>query len=214
MKPFLLFFLTFTLTLSCLFSTGDIYTQTNEKGKRKKKDNKNQAKPLTSAKELEKALDELQFTTPLKRLKAVDFSLYDLNGKKYSLKKLQGKVVLLYFWATWCPPCMEDMQELQKLYNVIKKKDFLILAVSSREVKTTVSAFIKSKKYSFPVLLDKTGKIAELYSANMIPTSYIITKDNNILARAIGPRNWNGKTAKSLFFTLVNKRFTSKTKPK
>ena len=103
-----------------------------------------------------------------------DFTLEDLNGSKVSLSKLKGKKVYLNFWATWCPPCKEEMPDLEKLYQETKDSDLVILAVNVGEDKKTVQDFITKNKYNFPVLLDVKGEVSQLYQVSGIPTSYFI----------------------------------------
>ena len=106
-----------------------------------------------------------------------DFTLEDLNGNKVTLSQLKGKKVYLNFWATWCPPCKEEMPDIEKLYQETKDSDLVILAVSVDTDKKTVEDFIAKNKYNFPVLLDVKGEVSQLYQVSGIPTSYFIDTD-------------------------------------
>lgn len=122
---------------------------------------------------------------------APDFTLEDLDGNKVSLKDYRGKIVLLNFWATWCPPCREEMPDLDKIYLEQKDEDFVILAVNGGEAKEDVKEFIDDKGYSFPVLLD-TAKLDVNFTYNVafIPTSFMIDKEGKIRAIKSGPMSY------------------------
>lgn len=112
---------------------------------------------------------------------APDFTLKDLDGNTVSLKDFKGKkAVLLNFWASWCPPCREEMPDLDKLYQENKSDDFTVLAVNVGESEKVVKEFIEEKGYSFPVLLDKTQKIGIAYNTFSIPTSVLVDKEGII----------------------------------
>lgn len=103
-----------------------------------------------------------------------DFTLEDLKGNKVTLSELKGKKVFLNFWASWCGPCKAEMPDIEKLYQEAKDSDLVILAVNVGEDKKTVQKFIDDNKYSFPVLLDTTGEVSQLYQVSGIPTTYFI----------------------------------------
>ena len=125
---------------------------------------------------------------PTTEVNAVDFSLESLDGKTVSLSSYKGKVVLLSFWATWCGPCKQEMPAMEKLYQKLKGQGFEVLAVDMMEDKATVSAFVKTSGYTFPVLLDKTGEVGgnDMYAARAIPTNYVVDKTGKIVGRKIG----------------------------
>lgn len=120
------------------------------------------------------------------KTKAPNFKLSDLNNKELSLSDLKGKKVFLNFWATWCPPCKEEMPEIQKLYEETKNSDLVIIAVEIGEPLSTVKPFIASNKYSFKVLLDSDQSVSTKYNIASIPTSYFIDVDGNIISKRIG----------------------------
>lgn len=126
------------------------------------------------------------------KTKAPDFKLKDLNGKELSLSDLKGKKVFLNFWATWCPPCKEEMPEIQKLYNETKDSDLVIIAVEIGEPQSEVKSFIDNNKYSFKVLLDSDQSVATKYSITAIPTSYFIDEDGNIISKSSGGMSIDG----------------------
>jgi len=112
-------------------------------------------------------------------------------GKLQSLSQLKGKVVFLNFWATWCGPCRAEMPSMQVLYDSYREKGLEILAVNCGEKQDQVLSFLKSNKLSFPAALDADGKVSGVYGIQAIPTTYLIDRDGNIVARVMGSINWN-----------------------
>lgn len=111
---------------------------------------------------------------------APNFQLETLEGKNVSLKDFRGKKVLVNFWATWCPYCIQEMPDLNKLYIENKDKDFVVLAVDVGESKADVEKYIKDNPYDFEVLLDKDGRVSMEYLVRGIPTSFMIDKEGII----------------------------------
>lgn len=116
---------------------------------------------------------------------APDFTLRTLDGKKVSLSELKGKVVLVNFWATWCPPCREEMPLFEKVYKKYKDKGFEILAVSTDSSVEPVKKFVEEFNVSFPVLLDD-GKVSSLYSIQGLPTSFLIDREGKVVKVRLG----------------------------
>lgn len=123
-----------------------------------------------------------------KELSALDFSLKDQYGNSHSLSKYRGKTVLLIFWATWCPDCLEELPDIERLYqeyNQGKNKDIVILVINTpnREVETDVkgiTAFMQKNNYTFPSLMDEDGKVFEAYDIRTYPTTYFIDRNGKI----------------------------------
>jgi peroxiredoxin len=132
-----------------------------------------------------------------------DFTLQTLDGGSITLSNLEGKVVLINFWTTWCPPCREEMPSLERLYRHFKYENFTLLAVDIMENPETVKRFAREYNLSFPILLDKSGDVSAKYAANAIPTTYIINKEGKAVGKAIGPRKWDGDHAKDLIEELL-----------
>ena len=124
------------------------------------------------------------------KVAAIDFTLKDLAGKPHKLSDYRGKIVFLNFWATWCPPCRAEMPSMQKMYSAWDKDKYVMLAVDVRERKSSVLAFSRKYKYTFPILLDLDGSIAKKYFVRGIPTTYIIDEKGNIVAHHVGSREW------------------------
>ncbi|MFC1496372.1 TlpA family protein disulfide reductase [Candidatus Margulisiibacteriota bacterium] len=124
---------------------------------------------------------------------APDITVEDFNGKKVKLSDFRGKVVMLNFWATWCPPCRKEMPSMELLYDGMKDEDFVMMAVSMGEEKAKVKKFIDDNDYTFPVYLDKNRKASAKYSVTGIPTTLLIDKNGKIAYKKVGGEDWNSK---------------------
>ncbi|MBZ0155053.1 MAG: TlpA family protein disulfide reductase [Alphaproteobacteria bacterium] len=123
--------------------------------------------------------------------KAADFMLKDVNGNMVSLASYKGKVVLLNFWATYCPPCREEIPDMNELNKKMKGKPFVILAVSTDRAAVDVRDFMKKTPMNFPVLLDYNNQVSRtLYKVFMIPTTFLIDKRGNIAKIYYGGQEW------------------------
>lgn len=123
---------------------------------------------------------------------APDIQLVDLNGKTVTLEQFRGKVVMLNFWATWCPPCRTEMPAMQRLNEKMAELDFVMLALNVEpEGDRTVPAFLKGKPYTFPILLDLGAKAQNRYGVFRFPETFIIGKDGVILNHILGAREWD-----------------------
>jgi peroxiredoxin len=139
-------------------------------------------------------------------LPAPDFSYPGLDGKVVSLSDFRGKVVFLNIWATWCPPCREEMPSMEKLYKELSGEAFEILAVSIDALGAKVVApFMKEYKLSFPALLDPQGTVQQLYGTTGLPESFIIDKEGIIAEKIIGARNWATPEVIRYFRNLIQK---------
>jgi peroxiredoxin len=121
------------------------------------------------------------------RRQKADFTLADLQGKTWTLGSLRGKVVLVNFWATWCPPCRKEMPDLETLYERFKDKGFVILAISDEE-QAKVQPFVKERSIHYPVLLDSGRKVNDLFEVEGIPKSFVYDRDGKLVAQSIDMR--------------------------
>jgi peroxiredoxin len=135
-----------------------------------------------------------QFTDALAKLAAADsarqsadFALKDLEGESWHLQELRGKVVLLNFWATWCPPCRKEMPDLQALYDKYKGQGFIVLSISDEEA-AKVTPFIQQNHITYPVMLDPGRKVNDLFQVDGIPKSFVYDRDGNLVAQSIDMR--------------------------
>jgi peroxiredoxin len=137
---------------------------------------------------------------------APNFSFPGLDGKMVSLSDHKGHVVLVNIWATWCPPCVDEMPSMEKLYRELKDEDFEILAVSIDALgEKAVAPFMKKFKLSFPALMDPDGTIKTLYKTTGVPESFIINKDGILVEKIIGPRNWASPELVRYFRDLIRR---------
>jgi peroxiredoxin len=121
-----------------------------------------------------------------KREKA-DFTLTDLQGKSWHLHDLKGEVILVNFWATWCPPCRKEMPDLQALYDKYKDQGFVVLSISDEEA-AKVSPFISEHRITYPVLLDPGRKVNEAFVVEGIPKSFVYDRQGKLAAQSIDMR--------------------------
>jgi peroxiredoxin len=140
------------------------------------------------------SLDDPQFAAAISKIEAdnerrqqADFTLTELTGKKWTLKELRGKVVLVNFWATWCPPCRKEMPDLETLYQQFQKQNFVILAISDEDA-GKVKPFIAKQKVTYPILLDPGRKVHELFEVVGIPKTFIYDRDGKLVAQSIDMR--------------------------
>jgi peroxiredoxin len=117
---------------------------------------------------------------------APDFKLNGMDGKEVALSALKGKVVVLDFWATWCPPCRASLPHLDKFYQENKEAGVQVFAVNQQEDKGKVQEFVEKTKLTVPVLLDLEGKAGNEYKANAIPETVVVGKDGKIVKVFIG----------------------------
>jgi peroxiredoxin len=124
---------------------------------------------------------------------APDFALKDLEGKEVRLSDYQGKVVLLNFWATWCPPCREEMPSMESLYRAMEGRPFEMLAVSVDESAEHVQGFRDHFGYTFPILLDGDQRAASQYQTTGFPETFLIGPDGTIRKKYVGPFDWEAR---------------------
>jgi len=141
----------------------------------------------------------LGVTTPKVRLNAPPFSLTRLGGGTADLTDFAGKVVLLNFWATWCPPCREEMPAMQRLWERYRKQGLVIVAVAAdQDNGKQVASFVDKLGLNYPILLDPEGKARNRYEVVGLPMSYLIGRDGKISGRVIGIKSWDSPQAFAL----------------
>jgi peroxiredoxin len=129
---------------------------------------------------------------------APDFTLEGMDGKPVKLADLKGSVVVLDFWATWCPPCRKGLPHLDKLYQANKGKGLKAFAVDLKETKDEVKQFVEQTKLGVPVLLDTDGKVAESYKVSGIPQTVVIGKDGKVQTVIVGFGDGDDRLDKAL----------------
>jgi peroxiredoxin len=135
---------------------------------------------------------------------APEFILPDLGGTPVRLSDHRGKVVLLNFWATWCPPCRAEMPSIDKLYQAYGDRGLTILAISSDvSGRTVVEPFVRERDLSFSILLDPGAEVFAQYGVRGLPTSYLVDRRGRVASGEIGARNWSGDAARELVERLL-----------
>jgi peroxiredoxin len=123
---------------------------------------------------------------------APDFNLPDLAGQKTRLSDLKGKVVLVNFWATWCPPCREEIPSMAVLNRLMAGKPFRMLAISiDQGGKGAVEAFFRKSGTALPTLIDVDGTASRLYGTTGVPETFVIDRKGVIIKKVIGALNWS-----------------------
>jgi thiol-disulfide isomerase/thioredoxin len=123
---------------------------------------------------------------------AADITVISMKNVPLKLSDLKGKVVLLNFWATWCPPCRDEMPSMMKLNSAMAGKPFQLVAVSIDEGGVPeIEAFFKESGFNFPAYTDPEGKATETYGVTGVPESFIIDKNGMLVKKVIGPLAWD-----------------------
>jgi len=132
-----------------------------------------------------------------------DFTLTDFNGQTHSLHDYKGKVVLINFWASWCPPCIYEMPELQKLKKHFSNRPFEVLTINVGEKKYRVRKFSKIISLDLPVLLDTQRKIFQQWNIQTLPSSFLVDKNGQIRYAVQGNPGWDNKDNLSIIEKLI-----------
>ena len=143
-----------------------------------------------------------RLTTPIA---APDFQLEDMDGEKYSLESYRGKVVILNFWATWCPPCRREIPSMEALYQTFKDEAFAILAINEWETEDHVFAFMGELPVEpgFPILFDPDSEVAQSFGVKGLPTTLLLDTQGKILYRAVGGRDFDHPEVKKIIRELL-----------
>jgi peroxiredoxin len=140
------------------------------------------------------AAEAPQTLTPLReRPLAPDFALTDLDGRTQRLHDARGKVVLVNFWATWCPPCRQELPSMQRAWSKLKGEGFAMFAIDIGEDDETILPFIFSTgvELTFPILLDRDSTVTQAWPVVALPTSFVLDPAGRIVYRAVGGREWD-----------------------
>ncbi|MCB1790678.1 MAG: TlpA family protein disulfide reductase [Gammaproteobacteria bacterium] len=138
-------------------------------------------------------------------LAAADFALPDIDGENHALSDYRGRVVMLNFWATWCPPCRREMPSMQRLYDKYRERGLVVVAVNQWEDPDLVFEFTGrlSVDPTFPILFDRESRVAEDYGVKGLPTTFLIDKDGQIRFRAIGGREFDHPDVEAIIEALL-----------
>ncbi len=129
---------------------------------------------------------------------APDFTLSDLNGKTWKLSDLKGKVVFVNFWATWCPPCRQEMPSMQALYKEMASERFEMLAILQNDDPARAEKLARQLGITFPILVDPESKAAKAYGLTGVPETFIVDASGILREKFIGAYPWDSPQAKSM----------------
>jgi len=137
---------------------------------------------------------------------APSFTLPDLSGKNVSLAEHRGKVVLVNFWATWCPPCREEIPSMVRLNTIMAGKPFQMLCISiNEEGKKEVDSFLSTQKITLPVLLDPANQVARLYGITGVPETFIVDPKGVVVKHVVGGLDWSSKEVVDFLNSLMTR---------
>ena len=147
-----------------------------------------EAKAEPAAEQQKRAEDDVEATTLINvGDMAPDFTVTMLDGREYTLSELRGNVVMICFWATWCPPCRQELAHLQEgVIDHFAGEKFVVLPISRGEQREVVEKFITDMGYTFGVGLDSDRAIYDLYASNYIPRTFIVNKQGKVVYRNAG----------------------------
>lgn len=136
---------------------------------------------------------------------APDFALPDLQGKTVHLADLRGKVVLLFFWTTWCPDCREELPSVNKLYTDLRSGGLEVLLINFREDPDLVKRTVQDRGYTAPVLIDRSGEVTgKRYGVWGPPTTFFVDRRGQLVGLVVGPRDWSAPAARTFVQGLLD----------
>jgi peroxiredoxin len=122
--------------------------------------------------------------------RAPDFTLPTLSSRPIALHDLRKRVVVLNFWATWCPPCVEETPSLEKFTEQVREQGVIVIGVSVDQDSAALQKFVNQARLSFPIARDPYQSVAARYGTYKFPETYIIDRDGRVAEKVIGPTNW------------------------
>ena len=150
------------------------------------------------------ALHGFQMSTFDPPFPAPDFDLEVLTGDTANLETYKGEYVLLNFWATWCPPCLEERPYIEEAFQKYQDRGFTVVAISSdEEGESAVTPFIEKLGVTFPVLLDPDKAVSSVYGAHNLPMTFILNREGEVVAGAVGERDWSSEEALSVLDEII-----------
>ena len=133
---------------------------------------------------------------------APTFALNDSQGRPMALDQHRGNVILINFWATWCPPCIHEMPLMNDLFLSMQGRPFSLWALNVQETQEDVTQFLKKRDFQFPILLDVDGKGMGRFQAKGLPSSYLIDCTGNLIGAVTGVLKWTDSHMQALLEAL------------
>jgi peroxiredoxin len=171
------------------------------------------AVPEASRADTTELLQKLNLTAYSRITKSPEFNGRTVDGGTVSLVSLRGKVVVLNFWATWCLECRPEMPMFERLHREFAAQGLTVLGINAREGTEAIRAYAKELGLTFPLILDSKGEINGTYGIIGLPTTFLIGRDGQAVALAVGPREWANASARTLIQTLLAKPVVLKGTP-
>lgn len=137
--------------------------------------------------------------------RAPEFVLRDMDGKYVSITALRGKLVVLNFWATWCPPCRKELPGLDRLHGDYLGQGLVVVAVSTDSTERGIRKFLDENPFRLRVVHDRDGKISQLYGVFSLPTTFIIDRRGIVISHIIGEQDWSSSQMRSRIETLLER---------
>ncbi len=135
---------------------------------------------------------------------APDFTLVDRKGKTWTLSELKGQVVFVNFWATWCPPCREEMPAMQRLLDRMPEDTFKMLAILNRDTPANADLFALKNNITIPILNDMGNNIGPMYGLTGLPETFIIDKQGVLREKFIGPAQWDSQGVVQMMLDYIS----------
>lgn len=139
-------------------------------------------------------------------INAPDLTLKELGGGKISLKEQRGKIILLNFFATWCPDCRRESPSFAKLHEEFKNTDLVLLKVATKEKEQDIIKYKNEFKISSPILIDDDGASANAYGMWNTPNTFFINREGKIVGRVVKEMDWTAKNMRKLIHYLLEEK--------
>lgn len=119
------------------------------------------------------------------------FELFDMRGELHRLSDNKGKIVIVNFWAVWCAPCRKEIPSMNRALKALENENIELLAINVGDEKEAIEAFRNEYSMNFPVLMDKSGVVSQLWQVTAFPLTFIINAQGQIVDRIVGAREWD-----------------------
>ncbi len=159
---------------------------------------------------LDQALLALNLVRPPRERVVSDFVLALMPSGTLRLSQYRGKIVIINFWATWCDPCRKEMPSLERLWQRYRDSQVTVIAVSVDASSSAVASFAARHRLSLSIGLDPTMEIAGIFGARALPATFVIARDQRLVAMAFGDRAWDSPAAEALIEFLLREDAPSK----